>query len=239
MYQPGQQPQQVQAQAAGGTPAEVDMRAGARNRQHSLQLGAQTPRSRSDSRKRKAEQEQHGHGQVEPHAARPHGQNELQADDKYGWNDVVRGRRKKVQYGTSKLRVTGGDAAPYDVFVGNTHPDTTEEIVRDVLKKVSESMPDELKLADNLEILEVECLTKPRDDGRKLWSKNWRVQVPNRFRDHMLRSEAYPIGWSSRRYFPARAPRQPVPGLDPTNQQPAQKRPNLGQVPPGDTSQIQ
>ena len=114
-------------------------------------------------------------------------------------NDVAagRGRRKKVQYGTSKLRVTGGDAAPYDVFVGNTHPDSTEEIVKDVLKKVSEAMAEDLKLTEPLEILEVECLTKPKDDGRKLWTKNWRVQVPNRFREHMLRPEAYPVGWSS------------------------------------------
>jgi hypothetical protein len=82
---------------------------------------------------------------------------------------VNRDRRKKVQYGTRKLRVTGGDAAPYDVFVGNTHPDSTEENIKDVLKKVSESLTDDLKLAEPLEILLVECLTKARDDGRKLW----------------------------------------------------------------------
>ena len=43
----------------------------------------------------------------------------------------------------------------------------------------------------------------------------------------MLRPEAYPVGWSSRRYFPARAARTPVPGLDPTVE-PAEKRPNFG-----------
>ena len=58
-----------------------------------------------------------------------------------------------------------------------------------------------------------------------------------RFREHMLRPEAYPVGWSSRRYFPARAPRQAVPALDPTNQQPAQKRPNMGQGPSGEQLQ--
>ena len=150
-----------------------------------------------------------------------------------------RGRRRKVQYGTSKLRVTGGDAAPYDVFVGNTHPDSTEENIKDVLKKVSESLTDDLKLAEPLEILLVECLTKPRDDGRKLWTKNWRVQVPNRFREYMLRPEAYPVGWSSRRYFPARASRQPVPPLDPTLQEPAEKRPNLGSEPAGQAAALQ
>ena len=163
-----------------------------------------------------------------------HGQ--PQDDQTRGWNQLVsRGKRRQVQYGTSKSRVTLGDAAPYDVFVGNTHSDSTEEIVKNVLIKVSQSMGEELKLAEPLEILQVECLTKPREDGRKIWTKNWRVQVSNRFREHMLRPEAYPVGWSSRRYFPARAPRQPVPALDPTPraEQPAEKIPNLEQGPTG------
>ena len=87
-----------------------------------------------------------------------------------------------------------------------------------------------MKLEEPLEILEVECLTKPRDDGRKNWTKNWRVRVSNKFRAHMLRAEAYPVGWSSRRYFPARAARPPVAPLNPVQQQqqpPEPKRPNL------------
>ena len=91
---------------------------------------------------------------------------------------------------------------------------------------------EELKLTEPLEILEVQCLTKPRDDGSKIWSRNWRVRVANKFRGHVLRPEAYPVGWSSRRYFPARAPRPPVAPLDPVQQQqqpPEPKRQNLGQ----------
>ena len=82
-------------------------------------------------------------------------------------------RRKPVQYGTSQVKVTGGEAAPYDVFVGNTHPQSTMEIVKEVLIKVAESMPEEMKLNEPLEIIEVECLTKPRTDGRPIWNKNW------------------------------------------------------------------
>jgi hypothetical protein len=55
-----------------------------------------------------------------------------QQNDKYGWNFVARGRKKKVYYGTSKLRVSGSDAAPYNIFVGNTHLNSTEEIIKDV-----------------------------------------------------------------------------------------------------------
>ena len=138
--------------------------------------------------------------------------------------------------GTNQVKVTGGEAAPYEVFVGNTHPDTTETIVKEVLAQVSQSMPEEMKLQEPLMILEVECLTKPRTDGRKSWTKNWRVQVSNRFREHMLRPEAYPMGWSSRRYFPARAARPAVPPLNPVQDQPDPKRPNLGQSQDGTSS---
>ena len=115
--------------------------------------------------------------------------------------------------------------------MGNTHPDSTEEIVREVLLKASETMPDELKPAEPLQILEVECLTKPRTDanGRHItiWTRNWRVRVANRFREHMLKPESYPLGWSSRRYFPARAARPAVAPLYPDQQQPAHKKPNI------------
>ena len=208
---------------------QVDPRTGARNKL--LPVGGLGLRSRSDSRKRKAEQELQAQREQQVVDA----QDNTQHGDRQGWNDVAagrgRGRREKVQYGTSNLRVSGGDAAPYDVFVGNTHPDSTEEVIKDVLKKVSESMPEELKLSEPLEILEVECLTKQRDDGRPLWTKNWRVRVENKFREHMLRPEAFPAGWTSRRYFPPRDPRPKVASLDPT--QPGQqtwKRPNLGQT---------
>ena len=205
---------------------------GARGRhQATLPIGGQGLRERSDSRKRKAEAEQ-----VQ---ANQHEQSSDQ--DQTGqrpWNQVVAGGRgrRKVQYGTNQVKVMGGEAAPYEVFVGNTHPDTTETIVKEVLAQVSQSMPEEMKLQEPLMILEVECLTKPRTDGRKSWTKNWRVQVSNRFREHMLRPEAYPMGWSSRRYFPARAARPAVPPLNPVQHQPDHKRPNLGQGPDGTSS---
>ena len=222
--------QQQQLGGGGKQPGQGQgylQQTGARSRQPTLPIGGLGLRSRStsESRKRKAE---------EDHLSRQAGDHHQQARQEHeepGWNQVVnRGRRKPVQYGTSKVKVTGGEAAPYDVFVGNTHPDSTEEIIKDVLIKVSERMPEEMNLTEPLEILQVECLTKPRTDGRKNWTRNWRVQVPNRFREHMLKPEAYPAGWASRKYFPARAARPQVPALDPT-QQPADKRPNLGNAP--------
>ena len=60
-------------------------------------------------------------------------------------------------------------------MIGNTHPGSTEEIMRDVLIRVAEGMPEELKLDSPLEILEVECLTKPRTDGSRIWTRTWRI----------------------------------------------------------------
>ena len=57
------------------------------------------------------------------------------------WNDVDKGRGRKprpVQYGTAKVNVAGGEAIrPYDVVIGNTHPGSTEEIIKEVLNEVA------------------------------------------------------------------------------------------------------
>ena len=47
-----------------------------------------------------------------------------------------------------------------------------------------------MKLDVDLEIIDAICLTKPGDDGSKPWSKSWQVQVPQKFREHMLRPES-------------------------------------------------
>ena len=100
-----------------------------RNEMAALPIGGLGLRARSDSRKRKAEEE-HVYQQQQ---LQQHQQEQANGGDQgqRGWNHVVaggRGRRRPVQYGTSQVKVAGGEAAPYDVFVGNTHPDTTEEL---------------------------------------------------------------------------------------------------------------
>ena len=137
---------------------------------------------------------------------------------------------RPVQQGTAQINVEGAEAAPFDIVVGNTHPDSTEEIIRDVLTRVSEALEGEDKLHEKLHIIEVECLTKPREDGSRIWSKSWRIQVPNKFHAHMMKPQAVPTGWTSRKYFPPRLSRPPVPDLDPTQTQPPGKKAHL-QVP--------
>ena len=177
----------------------------------------QVNRSRSPSIKRSAEQ-------AELHGPAP---------QETPWSTVAgrnQGRRQRtVQYGTAKLPVTArGEAAPYSVVVGNTHPESTEEIIREVLKNISKGAEESLAPSEPLEILEVECLTKPRTDGRRIWTRTWRVEVPNKFREYMQRPDAYPSGWTSRKYFPPRAQRPDVPDLYPVGVQPPVKKPNVG-----------
>ena len=97
-----------------------------------------------------------------------------------------------------------------EVYIGNTHHTVTAEKVKEYLIEIAEDMPDDMKLSEPLEVEKVEELTKPREDGKEPWSRNWRVQVPHRFREHILRPEAIPEGWTSRRFFPPR-PRRPEP----------------------------
>ena len=111
------------------------------------------------------------------------------------------------------------------LVIRTSHPKmSTEEIVTTVLKKVAEQVSSDGILEKPLEISEVECLTKPREDGRRIWSKTWRVQVPNVFKEYMEKAEAYPAGWTSRKYFPPRPARPPTPELDPTAGQPPNKK---------------
>ena len=140
------------------------------------QLGARTrngdglsaaARSRSPSLKRSAEDAQLEGATQDEHQG-----------GKAAWNDVVKrnqGRKTRpqrpVQHGTAKVDVAGGEAAPYDVVIGNTNPGSTKDIISEVLKKVSQQVPEDMKLQDPLEILEVECLTKAREDGRRVWVK--------------------------------------------------------------------
>ena len=114
--------------------------------------------------------------------------------------------QRKVQYGTGNTGKggAGGEAAPYEVWIGNTHPDSTKEIIQEVLVELGKRTDGEGAPREDLKILECECLTKVRSDGSKPYTKQWRVKVSNKFREHMKRPEAFQVGWSSRRYFPAR-----------------------------------
>ena len=119
-----------------------------------MTVGSSALRSRSPSLKRSADE-----AELPGEAG---GSNSNQDGEQ--WTDVVKkhqGRKSRSprphQVGTSSVNITGGEAAPYNVVIGNTHPDSTSEMSSDVLKKVAEQIPPEESLKDPLLILDIEC----------------------------------------------------------------------------------
>ena len=126
---------------------------------------------------------------------------------------------RKVNYGKCKVDIAGGEAAPYEIFIGNTNPASTEEKIGEVLKKCADLLPEDQKLAVPLQVLKITCLSKANENGEPLRTKCCKVQVPNMFREHMLKDIAYPSGWSHRRFFPKKIQKS-VPPVDPHASEP-------------------
>ena len=122
------------------------------------------------------------------------------------WRTAGRRRKPQVQ-GCSKAKLSANITKaipPFEVVIGNTHTDCTEEIIGQALMEISKDMPDDMKLEEDLEIFSIERLTPPARDDFEPWRLSWKVKVPAKFREHMLRPESIPDGWTSRRYFPRR-----------------------------------
>ena len=108
-----------------------------------------------------------------------------------------------MTYGTNTVDVEGAEAAPIDIFVGNTNPRAKEDIIKRVLLKCADNMPEKPKL----EILDVKLLTNPERDPNPRF-KSWVVRVPYAFKALMEDDSFYPNGWSHRKYFPKRIQQQ-------------------------------
>ena len=136
------------------------------------------------------------------------------ADDKDFQAVNHRRKPRKMNYGTNKIEEVDAEAAPIDVFVGNTNPRATEEIIKRVLIKCAERMPEK----PDLKILEVKLLTNPERDPHPRF-KSWKVRVPYAFKTLLEDNSFYPDGWSHRKYFPKRLnqDRNVRPHLDPND----------------------
>ena len=104
--------------------------------------------------------------------------------------------------------VSGGEAAPVDIFIGNTNPGSTTDIIKEVLVKCAEMSED---INEPLVVIDAKCLTK--DDNPR--TRCWKVTVPHKYRDYMEKDSAYPSGWSHRKFFQARNNKNTTPALNP------------------------
>ena len=231
--------QPAPALQVNGAPAAGSSFGPALERTRAQQQHGDRSRSNSTSKRLRMEMEGGASGTA-PGATGGGGGN----NDGNSYRDVTRRRRPRqgVQ-GTSKVVIKEAAAiAPVEFHIGNTHVDSDADTVKRVLKLVASALPAEMALDGELEVEVVECLTKEKE-GYKPWCKNWRVRVPQKHKQHMMRPEALPEGWTSRRFFPARPPRPPPPpahGLPTAAQvavvtaaagQPAAGQP--GHLPPG------
>ena len=105
--------------------------------------------------------------------------------------------RAPVSFGSARIDIAGAEAAPVDFFIGNTHPDTDEAKLKEVLVKCGsivqgDNKPDmELKV-DNLKAV---CLNSKIENPR---TKCWKVTVPHVWREFLKKDDFYPRGWSHR-----------------------------------------
>ena len=106
---------------------------------------------------------------------------------------------RKVTYGKSKVTMEGAEAAPVEIFIGNTNPKATPEIIATVMKKCALDLPEKIEL----EVLEVKCLNNVDLDPNPR-TRCWKIVVPYRFKELMARDDLYYCGWSHRQFYPPR-----------------------------------
>ena len=107
-------------------------------------------------------------------------------------------RPRKVTYGKSKVMVEGAEAAPIEIFVGNTNSRVLHQHI--VMKQCANELTDKIPL----EVIVVKCLTN-YDLYPNARTKCWKLTVPYKFKELMMNDELYPAGWSHRQFY---APKQ-------------------------------
>ena len=96
-----------------------------------------------------------------------------------------------------------GQAAPVEIYIGNTTPAATEGIVEAVLMKCAKG----LDAQTEFKVLEVVQLAKQIEKPR---TKCWKVVIPYKFKDMMEKDELYPPGWCHRKFFSPRQTANPA-----------------------------
>ena len=93
------------------------------------------------------------------------------------------------------------------MYVGRTHPETTEADIRALVKEytTTQERPEGVKLTS------VVVLKEMKDDQDKVMSKCWKVAFPDSDKEVMQMESSWPVGWTFRRFFPGRQQQREVP----------------------------
>ena len=176
---------EMEGQSAGGTPS--GQTGGQLSAGHG-QLGGQVGRG------------YHGEGlyrgrSASPKRSRDDLENSGQREGQF--QPVLPRRPRKVTYGNSKVTMEGAEAAPVEIFIGNTNPKATPDIIEKVMKKCAINLPEKI----DLEVLDVKRLARLDLDPNPR-TKCWKITVPYRFKEVMARDDLYYCGWSHRQFYP-------------------------------------
>ena len=103
---------------------------------------------------------------------------------------------------------------PVEWYIGNTHPNQTEETVKDTLVKYAE-----YHKVNNFAVEKVTTLTKEPNPR----NKSWKVVVPARLKEVMENLEMFPKGWITRAFTFHSGPRRQERGGQERKEQPRQQ----------------
>ena len=99
--------------------------------------------------------------------------------------------RPKVNTGSASVEEFADLAGPIEIWVGNTRPETDEDKVEQVLMLTASKIG-----ITGFKVEKVVKLTK-QDQPR---TRSWKVVVPARLKEDMMKPEMYPPGWTFREF---------------------------------------
>lgn len=149
-----------------------------------IDLTVQPDRSRSVSKKRKMED---GNNVSTPAAAPA-----VKKQNRPG--------KLNTGTGCSGRAGAGKHVASFQMFVGRTHPDTTESDIRELV--IENTITED---TDGVKLENVDFISELKDDKDRIISKGWRVSMSYNDKEIMMKESSWPAGWSFRQYY---APRQ-------------------------------
>ena len=102
-----------------------------------------------------------------------------QHTDQVGFEPAGSRKQRRKQHmllqGNSEVQAGGGLPSPFSVFIRNTDPNYTEGDIKKYLLDCAAAMPEEDKLKDELQIVQVCHIPLNRRDGAPPRSKCWKV----------------------------------------------------------------
>ena len=126
-------------------------------------------------------------------------------------NPKKKPNRPPPKCGTGGAREGGpvGKVADFQMYVGRTHPDTTEHHIKELVKEYTKGHSNtNTEENEGVEVKAVEILKEMKNDNGDVASKCWKVTFAHTDKETMMNDSSWPAGWTYRLFFPSRQPKQ-------------------------------